>query len=98
MMMFIYEIQAFAYSDFEHYILLHEKQFTKIEFRKMIEKSRQKAKQKAVESDEFYWSYNYPESFIKFMKEDYGFVESEHLVAHVGSYFDDKCEVNMNEP
>ena len=95
--MFIYEIQAFAYSDFQHYILLHEKQFNKIQFRKMIEKSRQKAKQKAKENDEFYWSYNYPENFIKFMKEDYGFVESEHLVAHVRSYLDDKCEVNNND-
>ena len=95
--MFIYEIQAFAYSNFEHYILLHEKQFNKIQFRKMIEKSRQKAKQKADENDEFYWMYDYPENVIKFMKEDYGFVESEHLVAHVGSYFDDKCEVNINE-
>ena len=41
--MFIYEIQAFAYGNFEHYILLHEKQFNKTQFRKMIEKSRQKA-------------------------------------------------------
>ena len=41
--MFVYEIQAFAYSDFEHHILLHEKEFSKIEFRKMIEKARQKA-------------------------------------------------------
>ena len=48
--MFIYEIQAFAYSNFEHYILLHEKQFNKIQFRKMIEKSRQKAKQKAEDT------------------------------------------------
>lgn len=46
-MMYVYEIQAFAYSDFEHRILLHEKKFNKITFRKMIEKSRQKAKEKS---------------------------------------------------
>lgn len=91
--MFVYEIQAFAYSDFEHHILLHEKQFNKIQFRKMIEKSRQKAKQKTKESDEFYWKYNYPENFIRFMKEDYGFLDSEHLVCYVGCDFDDICEV-----
>ena len=91
--MFIYEIQAFAYSDFEHYILLHEKQFSKIELRKMIEKSRQKAIQKIKESDDFYWKYNYPRNFIQFMIEDYGFEYSKHLVAIVGGNLTDKCEV-----
>ena len=65
--MFIYEIQAFAYSDFQHHILLHEKKFSKIEFRKMIEIARQKAKAK-MEQDDFYWRYNYPDNFIKFLK------------------------------
>lgn len=95
--MFIYEIQAFAYSNFEHYILLHEKQFNKTQFRKMIEKSRQKAIAKTIESDEFYWKYNYPRNFIYFMKKDYGFIESEHLVADVGCDLRDICEVNINE-
>lgn len=95
--MFIYEIQAFAYSNFEHYILLHEKQFNKTQFRKMIEKSRQKAIAKTIESDEFYWKYNYPRNFIYFMKKDYGFKESKHLVADVGCDLRDICEVNMNE-
>ena len=95
--MFIYEIQAFAYSDFQHHILLHEKKFTEIEFRKMIEKSRQKAKNRMETDDDFYWKYNYPDNFIKFLKEDYGFVESEHLVAHVGCHFDDICEVDLDD-
>lgn len=29
---FIYEIQAFAYSDFEHHILVHEKSLLKLSF------------------------------------------------------------------
>lgn len=94
--MFIYEIQAFAYSDFEHHILLHEKKFSKIEFRKMIEIARQKAKAKSEQVDDFYWRYAYPENFIKFLKEDFGFMESKHLVAYVGCDFDDICEVNLD--
>ena len=94
--MFIYEIQAFAYSDFQHHILLHEKKFTEIEFRKMIEIARQKAKNRMETDDDFFWKYNYPDNFIKFLKEDFGFIESKHLVAYVGCDFDDICEVGLD--
>ena len=95
--MFIYEIQAFAYSDFEHHILVHEKQFTQIEFRKMIEIARQKAKKKAKEDDEYFWTYNYPDNFIKFLKDDFGFKDPEYLIGYVGCNFDDPCEMIIHE-
>ena len=89
---YVYEIQAFAYSNFEHYIILHKTKFSKIEFRKMIEKARQKAKA-ITETDIEFWKYYYPITFIEILKEDYGFIESNHLVAHVGCDYDDICEV-----
>ena len=95
--MFIYEIQAFAYSNFEHHILLHEKKFSKREFRKMIEIVRQKAKNRMEWDDDYFWKYAYPDNFIKFLKEDFGFIESEHLVAHVGCDYDDICKVELND-
>ena len=90
---YVYEIQAFAYSDFMHHILLHEKQFSDIKFRKMIEKSRQKAKELSETTEDFYWKYNYPMNVITLLKKDYGFIDSEHLVGYVGCHFDDICEV-----
>ena len=95
--MFVYEIQAFAYSDFEHHILLHEKEFSKIEFRKMIEKARQKAKKIAEESFDNCLRYSYPYNVIRILKEDYGFVDSEHIIAYVGCDFDDRCEVMYDD-
>ena len=95
--MFVYEIQAFAYSDFEHHILLHEKEFSKIEFRKMIEKARQKAKKIAKESFDNFLRYSYPYNVIRILKEDYGFVDSEHIIAYVGCDFDDRCEVRYDD-
>ena len=95
--MFVYEIQAFAYSDFEHHILLHEKEFSKIEFRKMIEKARQKAKKIAEESFDNFLRYSYPYNFIRILKEDYGFVDSEHIIAYVGCDFDDRCEMGYDD-
>lgn len=94
---FIYEIQAFAYSDFEHHILVHEKKFTEIEFRKMIEIARQKAKKKAKEDDGYFWKYKYPDNFIKFLKEDFGFESPEYLIGYVGCTFDDSCEMIRHE-
>ena len=93
----IYELQAFAYSDFEHYILLHEEQFNEVQFRKMVEIARQKAKQKMEEDDDYYWKYNYPENVIDILKEDYGFKGSEHLVAYVGCDYADKCNVRRED-
>lgn len=95
--MFVYEIQAFAYSDFEHYILLHEKEFNKIEFRKMIEKARQKAKKIADKSFDTWLRHRYPINFIKILEEDYGFVDSKHLVGYVGCDFNDICDVELVE-
>ena len=95
--MFVYEIQAFAYSDFEDYILVHEKQFTETEFRKMIEIARQKAKKKMITDDDFFWKYNYPDNFIHFLKEDFGFKDSEHLVAYTGCDFDDVATVEVSK-
>ena len=95
--LFVYEIQAIAYSDFQHHILLHEKEFSKIEFRKMIEKARQKAKQIADKSFNTWLRYNYPDNFIRILKEDYGFVDSEHIIAYVGCNFDDICEVRYDD-
>lgn len=95
--MFVYEIQAFAYSDFMHHVLLHEKEFSKVEFRKMIEKARQKAKKIADESFNTWLRYNYPMNFIKILKEDYGFVDSKHMVGYVGCDFNDKCTVELVE-
>ena len=95
--MFIYEIQAFAYSDFEHHILVHEKKFTQIEFRKMIEIARQKAAKKAEEDDEYYWNYNYPDNFIKVLKDDFGFKSPEYLIGYVGCNFDDAVEMILHE-
>ena len=94
---FIYEIQAFAYSNFEHHILLHEKEFSAIEFRKMIEIARQKAKNLHEKDDDFYYRYNYPENVIAIMIKEFGFVKSEHLTAHVGCDFNDVCDVELEE-
>lgn len=90
---YIYEIQAFSYSQFEHHILLHTKQFSKTEFRKMIEIARQKAKELQKNDDDFFWRYNYPNDVVSILEEDFGFVRSDHLIAHVGCTHDDICRV-----
>lgn len=95
--MFVYEIQAFAYSDFMHHVLLHEKEFNEIKFRKMIEIARQKAIKLMEENDDFFWKYNYPMNFIKVLKDDFGFVDSKHLVGYVGCDFNDNCTVELVE-
>lgn len=96
--MFVYEIQAFAYSDFTHWTLLHERQFTRTEFRKMIEKARQKAKPKPDKTGMIPVRFpSYPVDVIEVLKEDYGFIESEHLIGHVGCHYDDICEVIEND-
>ena len=89
---YVYEIQAFDYSDFAHYILLHEKQFSEKEFKEMIDAARKKT---CPPEDE--WGLreyvDYPTVFIRALKEDFGFVESEHLVAYVGCDYGDECRV-----
>ena len=93
----IYEIQAFSYSQFEHHILLHEQEFSDVEFRKMIEIARQKAKRRMDEDEDFYWKHNYPDDVIEILKEDYGFEDSRHMVAYVGCGYDDRCAVGKED-
>ena len=91
----VYEIQAFAYSDFEHYILLHEKSFSKIEFRKMVEIARRKCKERCDSSFDTFLNAYYPRDVIEVLKQEFGFVESDHLVAYVGCDYDSVCEVDL---
>ena len=88
---YVYELDAFAYSDFETHVLIHEKKFNKTEFRKMIEISRQKAKKK-YKSYKGKWVSRmeyYPTDLIRILIEDYGFKKPEILIADVGCHYDD---------
>lgn len=93
---YVYEIQAFAWSDFEHHILLHKNEFTADEFFRMIERAKHKAK-KARDAVIGIPSMYFPDDVIEILKKDYGFIESKHLVAHVGTYYTSKCEVEIND-
>ena len=92
--MYIYEIDAFAYSMFEHHILVHEKEFSKQAFTKMIELARQKViKEK---DDKVSWS-SYPDDFIRVLINDYGFQYSNHLTAYVGGGHKDTVKVDYED-
>lgn len=96
-MSFVYEIQAYAYSDFESHILLHEKLFTAEEFMEMIEICRVKSKEIINNKWKIKFGYYYPNLVIKFLVEDFNFKFSEHLIAYVGCSYEDSVEVELNE-
>ena len=88
----IYEIQAFAYSDFEHHILLHKEKFTEEELTEMIDKAREETR---PEYDEYgllkNWV-NYPDEFIRYLINEFGFEYSKHKIIYVGCGNKDKLE------
>jgi hypothetical protein len=86
---YIYEIQAFAYSDFEHWILTHEKRYTKKEFLKIVEKARSEIK---MDRDAFLHKTStcYPYDLINKLTTEYGFKHSDHPIVDVGCYGSDK--------
>ena len=90
---YIYEIQAFAYSDFEHHILLHKEKFSDKELEEMIEKAR---KETCPEYDEYglrkKWV-NYPDEFIRYLINEFGFEYSKHKVVYVGCGYKDKISI-----
>lgn len=91
--MYIYEIQAFAYSDFEHHILLHKEKFLDKQLEEIIEKAR---KETRPEYDEYglrkTWV-NYPDEFIRYLVDEFGFEYSNHKVVYVGCGYKDEIEI-----
>lgn len=88
--MYIYEIQAFAYSDFEHYIIGHTNKYTPTEFQEMVEKAAAKVKLKRN-------MWDYPNHVLTILKNDYGFVELDYPVCHIGCGSGDKviCQSSL---
>ena len=93
---YIYEIQAFAWSDFQHDILTHTKKYTKEELEEIILEARSKLKiDRNILGHKD--SSNYPNDLIGILKREYGFKKSNHLVAYVGCYASDKIAVEVEE-
>ena len=91
---YIYELQAFGYSDFEHYILTHNIKFSKEEFQKVVTTARKKA---MYESDVNPYNFFYFSKVINVLKKDFGFKESNHLIADCGCNMSHKVEVERND-
>lgn len=95
-MEYIYEIQAFAWSDFQHDILTHTRKFSKEELEEIILEARRKLelRERCLGYRD---SFNYPNDLIGILKREYGFKESNHLVAYVGCYATDKIAVEVED-
>ena len=62
-MTFVYILEDFAYSDFEYWVLTHEKHYTMSEFKAIIKEAMGKV-------EERYW---FHEKLFKIIEEEYGF-------------------------
>lgn len=64
--MYIYEIQAYDYSNFSYWLISHEKKYTKEEFKKICEEADKKIKTKFTD-------WNYVSDLISMLCQQYGF-------------------------
>jgi len=76
--MYLYEVSWSWYEDYEPYILLHEKEFSEIEWISIIREALKKAiKQLSSDTYSFISAESIIEHLVKILIEEYGFKEAE---------------------
>lgn len=62
-MVYVYILEDFCYSDFEYWVLTHEKHYTRSEFKNIVKEAMGKV-------EERYW---FHEKLFKILEDEYGF-------------------------
>ncbi len=70
--MYVYILENYAYSDFEYYVFVHEKHYTKSEFKEIVKEAMKKVKTKR-----YHW--NFEGELFNILREEYGFEDGDMI-------------------
>lgn len=73
-MSYVYVLEDFAYSDFEYFLLTHEKHFSDSEFKNIVKEVIKKTEKQSS------YSYMFHRDLFKILEEEYGFEDGDETV------------------